>query len=492
MNNIKLCSLLLSMVVLSVSCYEDKGNYDYHPINEVTISGIAEAYEIERWDTLKIPVVLKNSLNDHAELIYSWYLGDKKIAETQNLEYIVSDKAKVYSARLEVKEPAQDSVRFFADFKVTVQSQYAQGLLLLSDCDGQPEVSFMSALNNPTHKIMHDLYRLENNKPLQGKALAIEQSDRYSYGGVVFVHTSSSSHQLDPVLFKEMAVFNENSFTGPEGTYDMVYCRFEDVIAEFGGAIGKNGKIYPKQSRQDRYMASSLKPIYVEGEPGRLVDYQLSPMLMNTRNSALGYDNLSGRFMYFMNSYDIPSFDENQYDEVRISQTYIGLPWLGWGKNMADGSYGYASLFYDPVTDQAAVAKAHTAWGRMRGKDSLVFLQDHYLTAESKMVVNSANNWMYYSDGGNRIYMINLSDPEAEFASHLFDCHLPQDCQITMLKVSGDNRALYVGVVSGRQEKYNGDIYKINVKNGEILEYYKDFGGKPVDIIEKIHIEYDI
>ena len=64
MSNIKLFSLLVSMVILSVSCYEDKGNYDYHPINEVTISGVAEAYEIERWDTLKIPVVLKNSLDD--------------------------------------------------------------------------------------------------------------------------------------------------------------------------------------------------------------------------------------------------------------------------------------------------------------------------------------------------------------------------------------------------------------------------------------------
>ena len=56
-----------------------------------------------------------------------------------------------------------------------------------------------------------------------------------------------------------------------------------------------------------------------------------------------------------MNSYDIPSYDENQYDEVRISQTYIGLPWLGWGKNMSGGTYQFSSLFYDPVTDRAAL-----------------------------------------------------------------------------------------------------------------------------------------
>jgi len=102
-----------------------------------------------------------------------------------------------------------------------------------------------------------------NKRELKGKALAIEQSDEYSYGGTVFVHTSASSHELDPVLFKEIALFDENSFTGPAQEYDMVYCRFEDAITEFGGAIGKDGIIYPKQARQNRYMASSLKPIHV-------------------------------------------------------------------------------------------------------------------------------------------------------------------------------------------------------------------------------------
>ena len=53
----------------------------------------------------------------------------------------------------------------------------------------------------------------------------------------------------------------------------MVYCRFEDAITEFGGAIGKDGIIYPKQARQNRYMASSLKPIHVEGDAERLVDF---------------------------------------------------------------------------------------------------------------------------------------------------------------------------------------------------------------------------
>ena len=80
MNNIRIYAFFWMIVLLTVSCYEDKGNYDYHPINEVKISGIKEdPYEILRWDTLKIPVTLENSLNEKAKLIYAWYLDQKRL-----------------------------------------------------------------------------------------------------------------------------------------------------------------------------------------------------------------------------------------------------------------------------------------------------------------------------------------------------------------------------------------------------------------------------
>lgn len=95
MNNIRIYAFFWMIVLLTVSCYEDKGNYDYHPINEVKISGIKEdPYEILRWDTLKIPVTLENSLNEKAKLIYAWYLDQKKIAETEDLCYVVSVRLK--------------------------------------------------------------------------------------------------------------------------------------------------------------------------------------------------------------------------------------------------------------------------------------------------------------------------------------------------------------------------------------------------------------
>ena len=156
------------------------------------------------------------------------------------------------------------------------------------------------------------------------------------------------------------------------------------------------------------------------------------------------------------------------------------------------GTYQFSSLFYDPVTDRAALARAHTATGKLKGQDSLVFLSGHHLAEGSVMAVNSGINWLYYSDGGRQLYVLNLSDPDFKFPSIPFECALPDNCRITMLKVSVDNLALFVGVETDRPEKYKGDVYKINAKDGTILEHYQRFGGTPVDMVEKKSVEYDV
>ena len=492
MNAIKIYIGLL-LVFVFASCYEDKGDYDYHEINEVKISGLEEQYEINRWDTLIISSAkMENSLTENADLRFAWYLDYKKIGDTKDLNYIISDKAGVYQARFEVLEPAADSVRFFYDFKVIVRTQYAQGLMLLSDNNGVPELSFMSTLDNPERIIAHDIFKVENKQSLAGIPLSIEQPDVWGYGGTIWVHTSVASHQLDPILFREVDRLDKNTFTEPVEECDMIFCSYSQILSDFGAGLGRDGKIYPKVARQDRYLSASLKPIHDMDDLDKMYDYELSPMLLCSRDAALGYDNLSGKFLYFTNSYDVPSFDENQYDVVRPSATHVGLPWFGWGINMNTNNYRFTSLFFDKKTGKAALARQHSQTGKMIGQDSLVILSQHNIHEGSKMVVNSANNRLYYSDGGNKIYMINISDPEFKYASTDLGCPLPDDCKITMMKVAHNNLSLYIGVQTNRKDGYCGDLYKISARDGHIEEYYEGFGGIPVDLIEKVPVEgYD-
>ena len=491
MNAFKLYIFLFICVLFS-SCYEDKGDYDYHSINEVTLFDINEKYEIERWDTLIISAKLESSLSKSNNYLYSWYLNNKKIGDSPDLEYVISDKVGVYQARFEVTDPVQDSVRFFYDFVVDVHSQYDKGLLLLSEVDGQPELSFMSTINDVDGEIMYDIFELENGKSLTGNALAVEQTDLWTYGGTVWIHTSTCSHELDPVLFKEIEYLDKNSFTEPVEECNMQYCRYEAYAPDYGVGLGHDGKLYPKRERQNRYMSVSLKPIYTSEEDlSTTVDYDLEPVLLASDVGTLAYDRLSGKFMCFTNSYMVPSYDENQYDVAMVSETYVGLPWLGWGKNKDGGYLGVTSLFFDDVTGKAALARAHAADGVFKGQDSLVMLTDHHLAKGAKMVINSANNRLYYTDGGTHIYMINISDPDFKFNSFSFDCQLPANGKITMLKVSNDYLSLYVGMEIERSDKYTGDIFKVDISTGKIQKHYEGFGGTPIDLIEKEPVKDD-
>ena len=482
-------TLILMLLFLSASCYEDKGNYDYYPINEVGISGIEKEYDIERWDTLNIAVDLNNSLKDNKAAQYAWYLNGNKISDTKDLKYEVSEKAQKYAARFEVTVPEDDGVRFFFDFELNVHSQYSEGLMLLSQCGDHPEISFYNTLSNPKKKTVRDMFLLENKKSLTGKPLRIEQPDQWSYGGVLFVHTSDGIYQLDPVLCKLMKTYKNDAFSEKGKTFNMVFSTFEGSEPDFGASIGTDGQIYPKLARQDRFVPGSLKPINIE-KSSEQMDYQLSPLALSSRDATLGYDEKSGHFLYFYSSWDIPSYDENQYDIVRVSKYQIGLPWVFWGRTMDDSKF--ASLFFDKVTKQAKLIPSHSRTGYTKGKDSIVVLNNHYLDADSKFALNSGSNLLYYTNGGNKIYTINISDPDRNFVSIEFPVALPADCKITMLKVSYNNLDLLVGVDSGRNEKYNGDVYRINGTDGTIIETYSRFGGTPVDVVEKAVVEFEL
>ena len=99
--------VILIIVLLScVSCFQDKGNYDYRPIDEIEITGIPEDIWIEKFtyiDTLKFTPEITSSLYEKGKepYIYEWKLMgrtsettdttgkllDFTIARTKDLNY---------------------------------------------------------------------------------------------------------------------------------------------------------------------------------------------------------------------------------------------------------------------------------------------------------------------------------------------------------------------------------------------------------------------
>ena len=67
--------LVLFVICLCMGCYDDKGNYDYHDFNEITIGkqGFDTAYILTSFvDTLRISPDLDFKLGESKNLTFEW------------------------------------------------------------------------------------------------------------------------------------------------------------------------------------------------------------------------------------------------------------------------------------------------------------------------------------------------------------------------------------------------------------------------------------
>ena len=68
------------------ACYEDKGNYDYREINQITIQGIDTLIRCDQMDLLSIPVTLEGTqYADTNRFSYLWEVNREAVATTKDL-----------------------------------------------------------------------------------------------------------------------------------------------------------------------------------------------------------------------------------------------------------------------------------------------------------------------------------------------------------------------------------------------------------------------
>ena len=68
--------LLATLTAITIySCYDDKGNYDYHEISEIMVDSIRESYEVIAYrDTLIIkPEITTTNPADEFEYLWTVY-----------------------------------------------------------------------------------------------------------------------------------------------------------------------------------------------------------------------------------------------------------------------------------------------------------------------------------------------------------------------------------------------------------------------------------
>lgn len=137
-------------ICVSTGCYKDKGNYDYRPINEVSVTAVdtVNGYVAYFGDTLSVDPVIKGSLQGNGEYTYEWSVEEPNLATTvisteKNLRYKVSLPPGNYSLRLKVTDVAS-GVLYHLRTNLQVSTEVYEGYLVLNDVNGRSRLDMLS------------------------------------------------------------------------------------------------------------------------------------------------------------------------------------------------------------------------------------------------------------------------------------------------------------------------------------------------------------
>lgn len=170
------------MAILTVSCAEDKGNYDYHDINEVTIEGIKEGETMTKVsfiDRLVIDPQIKSSAgrNNEGDYEYTWKmlpagvdfdkiddLSVTVISKERKIDQLVTWEPGDYSMFFIVKDK-ENGLCTTASFKLRVKSTTSEGWMVLCDDNGKARMDIIFNVDADNDLIAHNIWQASDFNP---------------------------------------------------------------------------------------------------------------------------------------------------------------------------------------------------------------------------------------------------------------------------------------------------------------------------------------
>lgn len=317
---------MVVFICLLSSCYEDKGNYDYRQMNDITITlplpdgrikySLGDVLEIKPEFTFK-----QGTESEH--LTYSWTFAGREISTDRDLKWMVDEEGKYSSIRLAVKDE-KTGLTYFGTTTVTVTSRYGEdGWVVLSKKeDGTSMLTYLEQTTKEIEKenkeketvyhciVTKDVYGFSNgSNSLGGEPVSLTQhfvsiwdedgpEDMTSWlwliqkGGQGSVDISGSSYQIQGSLPSMFVNGGYPQNFEPQRVYDMIY---------YTMAIGKDGKIYTRVKDSHTLFNSSYfvddLPLSYEQQP---VDGTMMARMPDFcgRGGTLFYDKNSKRYFH--------------------------------------------------------------------------------------------------------------------------------------------------------------------------------------------------
>lgn len=200
----------ISLLALTISCTKDKGNYDYHDINELTVGGLQATYSgLTGIDTLRISpaIVMSEPVSDPSRMEYTW-LAKKGTAivdtlgTAKDLNYPINLPPDSYTLQVRILDK-QTKVVWSGKANLAVGTPYTKGIMLMGeDANGYAEVDMLSMIKDTI--TVKGILAESGLPPLRGP-INIQHSGGSATYMKLWAFTTSGSYYLDRLTMKGKA-----------------------------------------------------------------------------------------------------------------------------------------------------------------------------------------------------------------------------------------------------------------------------------------------
>lgn len=312
---------------LMVSCFEDKGNYDYSEFTEPEISNVEDSYsKISFQDTLFIhPEITPEAEYDYLWTIYESYsslpdngMPQDTIGREKDLAYPVSLPNGTYDICLRATN-RETGYTVLKKISLISQTEFSLGFYVLKETpDGNTDVD----LHTPD-ALMEDLIARGNGVAMPGKPRSMCLFWSYCYideetGSYVYPRALSVCSENDVRLFSlnDMTTIftHDNMFYGAAPANDVPLYYYPScfvIVYMSEGGITYNSQM-PRYVYGPMYSAGKLGAVYS-------IDKGYKPNInMLVSQYAFGsyfFDDLNHRFLFLDgNGIELSTFDDNDAD----------------------------------------------------------------------------------------------------------------------------------------------------------------------------------
>lgn len=380
----KKLNILLFAGCLLTACIEDEGNYDYTPIKDVAIEGLADSYRF----VLQVPQALTPDIStsiDEANLSYCWRLGSDTLCRTKTFDYTFTKvPASSDPLTFDVWDSSTD-IRYSKVMEINVVSPFYSGWLMLTEDDkNNGALAFQSYEDK--QELFQDVYKDVNGEQMQGTPINVKQyrwqdgfTGAYVDRVTVVCGNGGKSFDLDGTSMERVKYYedefrdltpNISNVVSQYYGYDMAINIVSDgkIYAKASSSMGSPEDAYyqyPLEGDDKGYSASSIlgkgydKYYFTLDEKNhRFVYYTcnslssvVSPVIWNESSSTAGVDleNVPGHLVWMDGELYSPLYsiveNNGKYTLRRFSISWDGTTTLNGYLELPDGTADGNSAF---------------------------------------------------------------------------------------------------------------------------------------------------